>query len=259
MRAYRKGGGEAVAEHVATGTRATLQMKPTGSIAGRVHAGTRRRRRSRSRSATRRPASRARRSFYMTDGAFAIHDLPAGHFRVTGSGDDGHKTIELDLADGEAKTGVDIALDQLVDVTGRVVESGTHEAGAGHADDGDAASRAAAASRSSSAATTRTRTSATRPATSRSSAWRPARCMVRGFPKDFRDSDYTLLLRAAHDLDGEHATSATSGPEEAREAGRQGRRARRPLRPAAARHRTRQARAEGQLDRSRRSRGARST
>ncbi len=126
LRAYRKGGGEAVVEHVATGSRTRLEIKKTGSIEGRIRAAT-----SGAppeiRLAMTDPKSGFSRdeSFYMTDGTFAIRDLPAGHFRITASGGDGQKTLEVELANGETKTGVEIVLDVLVELTGRVVERGT--------------------------------------------------------------------------------------------------------------------------------------
>ncbi len=126
IRAYRKGGGEAVAEHVAVGGTAALQIKPTGSLTGTV-----------SRDGGAPPDEitislsdpktgfQREESFYRTAGAYTVRDLPAGHFVVGAKAQDGHKDLELDLADGEAKTGVDFALAALLVVTGRVVETGT--------------------------------------------------------------------------------------------------------------------------------------
>lgn len=122
LRAYRKGGGEALAEHVAVGTTARLQIKDTGSIEGVVKRDgalpdeititvedlkTR--------------FSRDE-TFFRTSGRFTIHDLPAGHFLVTASAADGNAKTELDLASGETKTGVTLTLAELVNLTGRVVD-----------------------------------------------------------------------------------------------------------------------------------------
>ncbi|MFN0249451.1 MAG: carboxypeptidase regulatory-like domain-containing protein [Kofleriaceae bacterium] len=123
LRAYRKGGGEAVLEHVEVGTTmAKLQIKPTGSIAGTVkvrgslpdeiHV------------AVEDPKTGFRRgeTFFRTDGHFVMPDLPAGRFQVSATIATGHARIEVDLASGEAKTGVTLTLDQLVTLTGRVVD-----------------------------------------------------------------------------------------------------------------------------------------
>lgn len=125
VRAYRKGGGEAVAEHVATGSTTRLQIKPTGSIEGTV----------------KRPGAQLaefavdlsdaatafhrRDSFYMTRGRFTLRDLPQGHYRLTVEAQGARKEIEIDLAEGEAKTGVTLELEGLITITGRVVEHGT--------------------------------------------------------------------------------------------------------------------------------------
>jgi Carboxypeptidase regulatory-like domain/PDZ domain len=127
VRAYRKGGGEAVQEHVAVGTTTRLQIKHTGELAGIV------------KRAGNGPVpdeititlsdlktgfDRGER-FYMTGGKFAIRDLPQGHFFLTATAEGGSKKIEVDLAEGEKKSGVAVELDALVTITGRVVELGT--------------------------------------------------------------------------------------------------------------------------------------
>lgn len=126
LRAYRKGGGEAIAEHVATGSTTTLRFKPTASIAGtaRTANGT---------SPTtlkitvRGHATSFLRSdsFYRTAGAFKIEELPAGHYEIVAEGDGSQRSATIDLAEGEARTGLALVLDPRVDVTGRLVERGT--------------------------------------------------------------------------------------------------------------------------------------
>jgi protocatechuate 3,4-dioxygenase beta subunit len=127
VRAYRKGGGEAVAEHVAVGSTTKLQIKATGSIDGIV------------RRAGGGPvpdeleievsdiASGFSRTehYFKTDGKFVVRDVPQGHFKVHADVEGGQKEITVDLAEGEAKTGVVLELEPLVDITGRVVELGT--------------------------------------------------------------------------------------------------------------------------------------
>ncbi len=131
LRAYRKGGGEAVAEHVAVGSTARLQIKHVGSIAGVAK---------RASGALDHPPdeitveladlktgfSRSEK-YYKTNGAFTVHDLPQGHFELTITAESDSKKTTVDLAEGEAKTGVDVTLDSLVTITGRVVEYGTQK------------------------------------------------------------------------------------------------------------------------------------
>jgi protocatechuate 3,4-dioxygenase beta subunit len=131
LRVYRKGGGEATVEHVAVGAVVALQIKSTGSIEGTAREGgappielsvwLRDGRTGLQRTET----------FYRTAGHFVIADLPAGHFDLVVAGGDGQHTIAVDLADGEAKTGVDVALEPLITLSGRLVESGSHKPVAG--------------------------------------------------------------------------------------------------------------------------------
>jgi protocatechuate 3,4-dioxygenase beta subunit len=125
VRAYRKGGGEAVAEHVALGGTARLQIKSTGSLDGTA-------RRAGGMPdelsiTVRDPISGfwRREQFFKTAGHFTIKDVPKGHFRLNVEAEGGSKQLEVDLAEGEAKTGIDVELEPLITLTGRVVESGT--------------------------------------------------------------------------------------------------------------------------------------
>lgn len=126
VRAYRKGGGEAITEHVPVGATTRLQIKPTGSIAGTVTiAGGGAPDSIDVELADLKTGFSRDETYFRTGGAFAIHDLPAGHFHLTISAVGGRKQLELDLVEGQAKTGVTVELDALVTLTGRVVELGT--------------------------------------------------------------------------------------------------------------------------------------
>jgi protocatechuate 3,4-dioxygenase beta subunit len=126
VRAYRKGGGEAVLEHAAVGSTVRLQIKHTGSIAGvaKRESGPPPEEITVSLSDLTTGLSREER-FYRTDGVFTLKDLPKGHFHLTATTDGGSKKIELDLAEGEHKTGVEVTFEALVTITGRIVELGT--------------------------------------------------------------------------------------------------------------------------------------
>jgi protocatechuate 3,4-dioxygenase beta subunit len=128
LRAHRKGGGEAIAEHVATGTTAKLQIKPTGSIAGTVirKGGPPPRDLRVTLQDTRTGLSRSE-SFFMTEGRFTVTDLPAGQLGMVVDGDGSQSALTVDLREGEARTGVDVELIPLVTVTGRLVEHGTQK------------------------------------------------------------------------------------------------------------------------------------
>ena len=125
VRAERKGGAEAIAEHVAAGTSIKLVFRPTGQIDGIVHgAGSTPDEIELVLRDDKTGLSR-KEEFFRTGGSFTMADLPAGHFTITVSAGGGRKQVAVDLADGEHKKGVDIQLDALVTLTGRVVELGT--------------------------------------------------------------------------------------------------------------------------------------
>ena len=190
VRAYRKGGGEAVAEHVAIGTTAKLQIKPTGLVEGTVRrsggmpddvtvsvqdltTGFRRTER-----------------FYKTDGRYIVRDVPRGHFQIRADAEGGTKQIEIDLADSETKTGVDLELEALVTITGRIVEAGTGKPVAGvyvnasraRGGGGSFSSNPDSRNQISDDAGRFTLTNAP-----------TGKLAIRGWPKDFQDGDYAML------------------------------------------------------------------
>ncbi len=132
LRAYRKGGGEALAEHVAVGTTARLQIKPTGSIEGvaKRDAGPLPPELTISVEDLKTGFSRTE-TFFRTDGRFTVHDLPAGHFTLTARAEGGQAKTEVELAEGQTKAGVTVTLEQLVTLIGRVVDSVTKQPVAG--------------------------------------------------------------------------------------------------------------------------------
>lgn len=123
VRAYRRGGGEAVAEHVALGSDVPLVIQTTGSIEGTVvltgggvpdqldlH--------------LRDPATGFDRdeTFFRTGGKFALRELPVGTFVVTADAAGGHAEAEVALAAGEHKTGFTITLAAKLSMKGRFVD-----------------------------------------------------------------------------------------------------------------------------------------
>lgn len=123
VRAYRRGGGEAVAEHVEVGATVALVIRATGSIAGAVTtaAGAPV---EELQVSVRDPASGVARSesFYRTGGRFALHDLPAGTFAITATAPGGRALQEVTLGAGEDKAGLALVLATNLTVTGRFVD-----------------------------------------------------------------------------------------------------------------------------------------
>ena len=200
VRAYRKGGGEAVAEHVAVGSTAKLQIKATGSIAGIVkRAGGPVPDELEIEVTDLKTGFSRTEKYFKTGGQFTVRDLPRGHFTVHAQVDGGQKEVDVDLAEGENKAGVVLELDALVNLTGRVVELGTTKpvpgmrmmaslatGGGGFVINvGDEVQENV-----SDEAGKFTIKNAPR-----------GKVMLRGFPKDFQDSDYSFTT-AVKTVDG---------------------------------------------------------
>jgi protocatechuate 3,4-dioxygenase beta subunit len=122
LRAFRKGGGEAVAEHVAVGSTTKLLIKATGSIAGTIKGPGKAIEEVELELLDHKTGFRRREQLFRTQGVFAMKDLPAGKFILTVTSEGGKKQLEIELAEGQQKTGVEIMLDELVTLTGRVVD-----------------------------------------------------------------------------------------------------------------------------------------
>lgn len=132
VHAYRKGGGDAFAEHVAAGSEITLVIQKTGAISGSVtlpkggpaEAFT---------ITVVAPSSGIHRSepFLHTGGAFTLRDLPEGNYEISAEAAEGTGAANASLALGEQKQGVAIALTSRAGVKGTVValEGGAPVAG----------------------------------------------------------------------------------------------------------------------------------
>lgn len=126
IRAARRGGGEAIATHVAVGSQVRLAMGRTGTIRGVV------------RGAAGPPAQRLRlhlgdpRTGYQrfeiadaSDGSFEIGDVPAGHYVLTAIDADGAGRVEIDLAEAEIEQGIVVVRLAYATVSGRVIDGTT--------------------------------------------------------------------------------------------------------------------------------------
>jgi hypothetical protein len=122
VRAYRKGGGEAVAEHVEVGTAVALVIKPTGTIGGTVSI------------AGQAPPQQfsiavvddaqgieVRETFWRTEGAWSLHELPAGQFKVNAAAREGEARETAALADGQTRDGLRLELKPRASLRGRLV------------------------------------------------------------------------------------------------------------------------------------------
>ncbi|HUQ01429.1 MAG TPA: carboxypeptidase regulatory-like domain-containing protein [Kofleriaceae bacterium] len=127
VRAFRRGGGEAVGEHVKVGGSVKLVIRSTGLISGTVkttdngplpdeiHISV----------VDEKTGFSRREKFFRTGGVFTMRDLPAGSFLLTGDSSAGRVQTPVELKSGESKVGVVLTLERKVTVKGRMVELGT--------------------------------------------------------------------------------------------------------------------------------------
>lgn len=129
VRAYRRGGGEAMEEHVQVGASVTLGIDPTGSVAGKimVPSGDTP---SRFHVSLRDPKTGMTRgeSFFQTDGTWSFDGVPAGTYHAVAMGDQGTgETKGIELREGQAVDGITISLEGRGRVHGKVVDAETGE------------------------------------------------------------------------------------------------------------------------------------
>lgn len=126
--ASRKGGGEAIAEHVKTGSDVELSIGETGVLAGvvRIDGGGFPQRFQisvRDRAA----GISDRDSFLQTDGQWRLTNLPPGKFEVTVEATEGNAKAEVELTAGAEVTNVELVLTPRVRLQGRLVDATTGE------------------------------------------------------------------------------------------------------------------------------------
>jgi protocatechuate 3,4-dioxygenase beta subunit len=122
VRAYRKGGGEATAEHVKAGTTVTLTIPTPGSLSGVAVAANGAMPDTFTVAVTDRKSGFNRsESFYKTSGSWAIRDLPAGQFHVTADAPEGTAALDVPLAQGQAQDNVRLLLAPKSTVRGQIV------------------------------------------------------------------------------------------------------------------------------------------
>lgn len=124
VRARRRGGGEALVEHVAPGDAVRLTIAATGALAGTVQLpGGAVPPQFRVQLVDRRTGFTRDDEFFRTAGAWAFRELPAGDYQVEAAAPGGTRTLELSLAAGEQREGVQIDLTALLkNVRGTVLD-----------------------------------------------------------------------------------------------------------------------------------------
>jgi PDZ domain len=121
LRAYRRGGGEALAEGVAVGADVVLTIRPTGSIAGKVVSDGAVPDEMTIELVDRQTGFSRGERFFRTAGEFALRDLPSGSYAMAVRAFDGTGDAEVELADGQDLTGLVVRLAGRATATGRVV------------------------------------------------------------------------------------------------------------------------------------------
>ena len=122
VRAYRRGGGEALVEGVAVGADVTVTIREPGSIGGTVTVeggGAPDRMTVSVRDG--KTGFRRREEFFRTGGAFVLRDLPGGTYEVSVTAAAGTGKAEAVLAEGQALRGIAITLASRARVTGRLI------------------------------------------------------------------------------------------------------------------------------------------
>lgn len=131
VRAFRKGGGETIAEGVKVGTTTTLTIKTMGTISGTLvdSKGAAPDRFTISVRDEKTGVSRGE-TFVRTNGVWAVHDLPAGDFVVAGEGS-GRAQTTVTLAQGEKKDGIKLTLAPNATLKGQIIALDTNQPVAG--------------------------------------------------------------------------------------------------------------------------------
>ncbi|MDC0718525.1 carboxypeptidase regulatory-like domain-containing protein [Nannocystis bainbridge] len=123
LRAHRRGGGEAIVEHVALGSEVTLTLAPASRLAGTVVlAGGGAPEEFVVRLSDETTGFRRSDQFYRTNGAWSFTEVPGGELKVMVSAGAGAAEMRVKVAAGEETSGVRIELMPKVTVRGTVVD-----------------------------------------------------------------------------------------------------------------------------------------
>jgi hypothetical protein len=123
LRAYRQGGGEGVLEGVAVGADVTVELDTPGALAGTVSlAGASVPERFGLRVIDHESGIQLRDDFFRTDGQWRMTNVPEGSYEIVVDSPAGTGKTKVELAAGEDKSGIAIALAATVTLTGTLVD-----------------------------------------------------------------------------------------------------------------------------------------
>jgi protocatechuate 3,4-dioxygenase beta subunit len=123
VRAFRRGGGEAIVEHVELGSEVALTIAATGRVAGEVAlAGGGAPQEFRVTIEDRATGYRRTDSFFRTAGAWSFAEVPPGNFKIRVTATEGTQELDLALGAGEERSGVRVELVGKVTLRGTVVD-----------------------------------------------------------------------------------------------------------------------------------------
>jgi protocatechuate 3,4-dioxygenase beta subunit len=122
VRAYRKGGGEAMAEHVPVGTPVALVIRPTASLSGTlVVTGKAAPEEFRLELVDDAAGTTVTETFWRTGGQWMLRELPPGHFKLRGEAREGSAEESVTLTEGQARAGLRLEVKPRASLRGQVV------------------------------------------------------------------------------------------------------------------------------------------
>jgi protocatechuate 3,4-dioxygenase beta subunit len=128
LKAYRQGGGEGVLEGVALGSDVTVSLESPGTLEGTIVVeGSSPPERFTINLTDRRAGIHVVDTFFRTQGAWRMTNVAEGRYEVLAQSSDGDGEVEIELASGETKSDIEIALTGRVTVRGKVVDLETGE------------------------------------------------------------------------------------------------------------------------------------
>lgn len=126
--AHRKGGGEAVLEHVRAGSDVELAIGQPGMLAGTVRIdGGGVPSRFGVTAVDRTAGIRESDTFFQTDGAWRLTNLPPGKFEISVEAPEGNAKTDVELAEGAEETNIELVLAPRVTLEGTLVDAETGE------------------------------------------------------------------------------------------------------------------------------------
>jgi hypothetical protein len=130
VRAFRRGGGEAIARDVAVGSNVRLAILKTATVRGVVLGDDGKPPLQSSVEISGRATDRSE-TFYNTDGKFEFADMPAGPYTITATIGESVAETDVELKEGEITQGITLRTNSSVTVTGTLIDAVTRQPIAG--------------------------------------------------------------------------------------------------------------------------------